>query len=135
MTLLLEIVTPIKRIFSGEVDEVIVPGVEGELGILPEHSPLLTQIVPGELRYQQNAEEIRLAVGEGFAEVTRTQVSILTDLAINEAEIDEKQVEEAIRRAEAAIREKHIGGEELAFVQASLEKSLAQLRVKRRRHY
>ncbi len=131
--LLLEIVTPTERIFSGEVEDVVVPGVEGELGILPEHCPLLTQIAPGELRYRQEGKENRLAVGEGFVEVTRTQVSILTDLAINEADIDEQQVEEAIRRAEAALREPYIGGEDLAFVQANLEKSFAQLRVKRRR--
>ncbi len=131
--LLLEIVTPVERIFSGEVDEVVIPGIEGELGILPEHSPLLTQVTPGELRYRQGTKENRMAIGEGFVEVTPAQISLLTDLAVNAADIDEQQVQEAIRRAEATMREPHIGGEELAFVQANLEKSLAQLRVKRRR--
>lgn len=133
--LLLEIVTPVERIFSGEVEEVLIPGVEGELGILPEHSPLLTQLTPGELRYRQGSEERRMAIGEGFAEVTPKQVSILTDLAVNESDIDEQQVQEAIRRAEATMKEPQIGGEELAFVQANLEKSFAQLRVKKRKHY
>ncbi|PWU08321.1 MAG: ATP synthase F1 subunit epsilon [Verrucomicrobia bacterium] len=133
--MLLEIVTPVERIFSGEVEEVVIPGIEGELGILPEHSPLLTQITPGELRYRQGQTEHRMVIGEGFAEVTPAQVSVLTDLAVNEEDIDEQEVEEAIRRAEAAMRESHIGGEELAFVQANLEKSVAQLRVKRRRQY
>src|SRR6185437_138940 len=132
--LLLELVTPSERIFSGEVDMVVVPGVEGDLGILPGHCPLLTKIVPGELCFRKNGAENRLAVGEGFVEIVPTQVSILTDLAVSEENIDEKKVEEAVRRAEEAMREGHMKEEELAFVRASLEKSIAQLRLKRRRY-
>ena len=90
--LLLELVTPSERIFSGEVDMVVVPGVEGELGILPGHCPLLTKIVPGELCFRKNGAENRLAVGEGFVEIVPTQVSILTDLAVSEENIDEKKI-------------------------------------------
>jgi F-type H+-transporting ATPase subunit epsilon len=129
----LEIVTPECRAYSEEVDSVVVPGLEGELGILPEHIPLMTQILPGELRVQKGGEELHLAVGEGFLEVTGRRVSVLTDMAIKEADIDEDMVQEAIRRAEASLRDEKLGNEDMASVQAALQKSLAQLRVKRRR--
>ncbi|HWL53560.1 MAG TPA: ATP synthase F1 subunit epsilon [Chthoniobacteraceae bacterium] len=133
-TLRLEIVTPDAQTYSDDVDMVVLPGVEGELGIYPQHVPLMTELTPGELRVVQNGKEILLAVGEGFAEVTSDHISVLTDMAVAEADIDENAVEAAIARAEAAMAEKHaMGEEEVALVQASLNKSLAQLRVKRRR--
>ncbi|MCX6956982.1 MAG: F0F1 ATP synthase subunit epsilon [Verrucomicrobiae bacterium] len=134
-TLHLEIVTPDARIYEADVDQVVVPGVEGELGILPQHVPLMTQLQPGELRIYQNGKESRLAVGEGFLEVRPDKVSVLTDMAIHEADIDEKAVEEAVARAEKEMRDHTLGHEELATVQASLQKSLAKLRVKRRHHH
>jgi len=133
MPLLLEIVTPETKSFSGEVESVVVPGIEGELGILPGHAALMTKLDPGELRVTQAGQEIRLAVGGGFVEVVDDRVSVLTDMAVREDEIDESAAEEAMRRAEEAMRDKHLSGEEHATVQASLQKSLAQLRVKRRR--
>jgi len=132
-TLKLQIVTPDSISYSDDVNFVIIPGSEGELGILPEHMPLMTQIKPGELKITKGLEEVRLAVGEGFAEVTPERVSILTDMAIKESDIDEKAAEEAIARAEAALKEKHMGDEEVAMTQAILQKSLAQIRVKRRK--
>ncbi len=135
-TLRLEIVTPDALTYSDDVDMVVLPGVEGELGIYPNHVPLMTELTPGELRVIQNGKEILLAVGEGFAEVTSEHISVLTDMAVAEADIDENAVEAAIARAEAAMAEKHaMGEEEVAMVQASLNKSLAQLRVKRRRQH
>jgi F-type H+-transporting ATPase subunit epsilon len=132
-TLSLEIVTPEKRAYSGSARMVVVPGAEGELGILPDHMPLMTQILPGEIQVTTDSgEELFLAVGEGFVEVTPERVSVLTDMAIEEGEIDEKAAEQAVARAEQEIRDKALAGEELATVQASLLKSLAQLRVKRR---
>ena len=128
----LEIVTPEARTFSGEAQMVVVPGVDGELGILPDHMPLMTQIHPGELRVTTADGELYLAVGEGFLEVLPDRVSVMTDMAIAEAEIDEKAAEEAVARAQKELSEKALAGEELAFVQASLLKSLAQLHVKRR---
>lgn len=131
-TLHLEIVTPEARTFSGEAQMVVVPGVEGELGILPDHMPLMTQIIPGELRITTPEGEQYLAVGSGFLEVLPDRVSVMTDMAVSEGEIDEKAAEQAVARAQKEIAEKALAGEELAFVQASLLKSLAQLHVKRR---
>jgi F-type H+-transporting ATPase subunit epsilon len=133
MPLLLEIVTPETKTFSDQVDAVVVPSVEGELGILPHHVGLLTQIEPGELRVTQGGQEIRLAVGGGFVEVSEDKVSVLTDMAIREDEIDESAAEEAMKRAEAAMKDEKLFGEEHAAVNAALQKSLAQLKVKRRR--
>ena len=132
-TLHLEIVTPEARAYSEEVESVVVPGLEGELGILPGHIPLMTQVLPGELRVTRQGEEILLAVGEGFLEVTPNRVSVLTDMAVEESAIDESVVEEAIRRAEEQMQSEQLGTEDMAMVQAALQKSLAQLKVKRRR--
>lgn len=134
-TLHLEIVTPEARIYEADVDQVVVPGIEGELGILPQHVAIMTQLQPGELCIYQSGKETRLAVGEGFLEVRPDKVSVLTDMAIHEAEIDEKAVEEAIARAEKEMKDQSLSHEELATVQASLQKSLAKLRVKRRHHH
>ncbi len=134
-TLRLEIVTPSERTYSDDVDLVVLPGVDGELGIYPQHVSLMTEIQPGELRVLKDGREIFLAVGEGFAEVTGTSISVLTDMAIEESAIDENAVQEAIARAEAAMNEKHqMNEEEIATVQASIQNSLAQLRVKRRKN-
>ena len=127
----LEIVTPEARAFSGSVRQVVIPGVEGELGILPDHMPLMTQLLPGELRVTTDDGELNFAIGEGFLEVRPDRVSVLADMAIKEEDIDEKTAEEAVARAERRIREEDLSGEELAFVQSSLLRSLAQLHVKR----
>ena len=129
----LEIVTPEQKIYSDDVDSVVIPGVEGELGVLPEHVPLMTQLLPGELRVLKGGEELRLAVGEGFVEIGPDKVAVLTDMAVKESEIDESAAEEAVKRAEHAMREHKMDDEEYATVKASLQKSLAQIRVKRRR--
>jgi F-type H+-transporting ATPase subunit epsilon len=129
----LEIVTPEQKIYSDEVDSVVIPGVEGELGVLPQHVPLMTQLLPGELRVLKGGEELRLAVGEGFVEVSAEKVVVLTDMALKESEIDEAAAEEAIQRAEQAMKDTKLGDEEYATVKASLQKSLAMVRVKRRR--
>lgn len=133
-TLRLEIVTPEARTYSDDVESVVIPGAEGELGILPQHVGLMTQLLPGELRITKNGEETRLAVGEGFVEVTGEKVSVLTDMAVPELDIDESAAEEAMRRAEAALNDKHLDEEGHAAAQAAMLKSLAQLRVKRRKH-
>ncbi|HEY8903830.1 MAG TPA: ATP synthase F1 subunit epsilon [Chthoniobacterales bacterium] len=132
-TLKLEIVTPEAKVFSDDVDYVLIPGAEGELGIYPEHTPLLTQLAAGELIATTGGVEQRLAIGEGFVEITQTSVSVLTDMAVNETDIDEAAVQEAIRRAQESIRNEKLHDEELATVQAMLNKSLVQLKVKHRR--
>ena len=104
----LEIVTPDSKTYSDDVDSVVIPGIEGELGVLPMHVPLMTQLAPGELRVLKGGEEIRLAVGEGFVEISPDKVAVLTDMAIRESDIDESAAEEAIRRAEAAVSYTHL---------------------------
>jgi F-type H+-transporting ATPase subunit epsilon len=133
-TLKLEIVTPDARAYSDDVDMVVLPGVEGEMGIYPMHVPTITQIKPGELVVTKGHETLHLAVGEGFVEITQEHVNVLTDMAIEEKFIDPNAVEEAIKRAQARLAEGSLGGEEVAAVQAALQKSMAQLHVKRRRH-
>ena len=132
-TLKLEIVTPEKTAYSEDVEMVTLPGSEGELGIYPNHVPLLTTLNPGELRVMKGGRETYLAIGEGFVEVTGTSVSVLTDMAMESAGIDESAAEAAVARARAAMKD-DLGAEEVASVQASLQKALAQLHVKRRRH-
>jgi F-type H+-transporting ATPase subunit epsilon len=131
-TLKLEIVTPAGTAYSEDVELVTLPGVAGEMGIYPQHVPLITQMVPGELIVRKDGRDLFIATGEGLVEVTATRVSILTDLAIAADRIDEAKAEEARQRAEARLREK-LSDEEVASVNASLARSLAQLRVKRRR--
>jgi len=132
-TLELQIVTPDKIAYSEPVDMVTLPGIEGQMGILPEHVPLMTQMVPGEIIVRKDGRDYFLAVGEGLVEITADHVSILTDMAIGAEHIDEAKAEEARQRALARLREK-VTDEELASVNASLARSLAQLHVKRRRH-
>ena len=132
-TLRLEIVTPEKTAYSEDVDMVTLPGSEGELGVYPNHVPLLTTLNPGELRVLKDGKATFLAIGEGFVEITGSAVSVLTDMALEPAVIDESAAEAAVARAQAAMKE-DLGKEEVAAVQASLQKALAQLHVKRRRH-
>ena len=129
----LEIVTPEQKTYSDDVDSVVIPGIEGELGIMPDHVPLMTQLTPGELRVLKGGEEIRLAVGEGFVEVCDNKVAILTDMAVAESDIDASAAEDAVRRAEEAMRDNKLNDEEYARVKGSLQKSIALVRVKRRR--
>jgi F-type H+-transporting ATPase subunit epsilon len=130
-TLRLEIVTPDAKTFSDDVDMVTLPGVEGEMGIYPQHVPLMTQISAGEIVARKGGQEFFLAVGEGFVEITGDRVAILTDMAVRAENIDEAKAEEARRRAEARLEEK-LDDEEAALVSAALAHSLAQLKVKRR---
>ena len=129
----LQIVTPEQKVYSDDVDSVVIPGMEGELGVLPQHVPLMTQLLPGELRVHKGGEELRLAVGEGFVEIGPDKVAVLTDMAVRESEIDESAAEDAVKRAEEAMKDTKLGDEEYATVKASLQKSLAMVRVKRRR--
>src|SRR5437762_859274 len=130
-TLKLEIVTPESKTYSEDVEMVTLPGVEGEMGIFPQHVPLMTQIVPGEITVRKDGRDFFLAVGEGFVEITGERVAIMTDMALRAESIDEAKAEEARQRAEARLAEK-LGDEETATVEASLAHSLAQLKVKRR---
>ena len=132
-TLKLEIVTPEARTYSEDVDMVTLPSSDGELGIYPNHVPVMTQVVPGEIIVRKDGRDFFLAIGEGFVEITGNRVAVLTDMAIKADDIDEAKAEEARRRAQARLEEK-LGDEELANVSAALAHSLAQLKVKRRHH-
>ena len=132
-TLKLEIVTPEQKIYSEDVEMVTLPGREGELGIYPKHVPVLTTLKPGELRAIKNGRETSMAVGEGFVEIKGDAVSVLTDMALEPEKIDVAAAEKAVERAQAAMKEDHTA-EEVAAIQASLQKALAQLHVKRRHH-
>ena len=133
-TLKLEIVTPDAVTYSEQVEMVTLPGSEGEMGIYPQHVPLLTQIVPGEIIVRKEGRDYFLAVGEGFVEITGDRVAIMTDMAIRAENIDEARAEEARRRAEARLAEQ-MDDEEGAMVSAALAHSLAQLKVKRRQQH
>jgi F-type H+-transporting ATPase subunit epsilon len=131
-TLQLQIVTPEAQTFSDQVEMVTLPGVEGEMGVYPNHVPLMTELVPGEIIVHKDGRDFFLAVGEGFVEVTGTRVAVLTDMAMRADQIDEAKAEEARRRAEARLTEK-LNDEEAAIATAALARSVAQLHVKRRR--
>ena len=130
-TLRLEIVTPEGVVYSEDVELVTMPGVAGEFGVYPQHVRLMTQMIPGEIAIRRNGRDTYIAAGGGLIEVAPGRVSIMTDLAVAADRIDEAKAEEARRRAEARLKEK-ISDEEVATVNASLARSLAQLRVKRR---
>ena len=129
-TLKLEIVTPEAVAFSEDVDMVTLPGAEGELGIYPQHVPLMTLIAPGLVVAKKGTQEIALAVGEGFVEILGDRVSLLTALAVS-ADADEAEAEAARKRAEAR-RSERLDSEEAAVVEAAVTHSLAQLKIKHR---
>ncbi len=133
-TLRLEIVTPEAKTYSEDVDMVNLPGKEGDMGIYPDHVPLMTEIGAGEIGVQKGGQQTFLAVGDGFVEITGEKVAVLTDMAVKSDDIDEQAAEEARKRAEARLQEK-LSDEELASVNAALAHSLAQLRVKRRNRH
>jgi F-type H+-transporting ATPase subunit epsilon len=131
-TLKLEIVTPEAKIFSDDVEMVTLTGTEGEMGILPQHMPLMTQLVAGEIIARKDNENMFIAVGDGFVQVTGDRVAVLTDMAIKADDIDEAKAEEARRLAEARLAQK-ITEEEAAHIHAALAHATTQLKVKRLR--
>ena len=133
MTLKVEIVTAEQLVYSEEdVDQLIVPGVEGELGVLTLHAPLLTMIQPGVLRIVKGEEEVEMAITGGFIEVRDNRITILADAAERSEEIDEVRAEEARRQAQRRLEER--GAEvPLAQVQAELARALARIQAVSRR--
>jgi F-type H+-transporting ATPase subunit epsilon len=132
-TIKLEIATPEAMVYSDDVEMVTIPGVEGQMGLLPQHTRLMTYLVPGEMIVRKDGRDQFMAVGEGLVEVTNDRVLIATNMAIAAEKIDEAVVEEARQRAAARLNEK-LSAEEVASVNASLTRAVAQLNVKRRRH-
>ncbi len=132
-TLRLNIVTAERAVYSDDVDIVIAPGVLGQLGILPHHTPLMTMLEPGELIARKGSDEFGLVVSGGFLEVRPDRVIVLADTAERAEEIDIARAEEAKRRAEQHLAEKYVPGVDAAQAEASLRRSLIRLRVARRR--
>jgi F-type H+-transporting ATPase subunit epsilon len=133
-TLRLEIVTPLEKAYAEDVQMVVLPGVEGEMGIYPMHIPVMTEIKPGELKIIKDGQESDFAVGEGFVEITATHVIVLTDMAVEASAIDEHAVERAMERAQTALRNAEtLKAEEIATAEATLQKSLVQLHLKRKK--
>jgi F-type H+-transporting ATPase subunit epsilon len=134
MSLTLEIVTPEARVYSDTIDTVVIPTVDGEIGILPGHIPLLTQVADGELRVSKDGKELFLAVGNGFAQVEGDKISILAERAITEEKIDEKAVEEALKRAEAQLKDAaHLDPAEQEHLHSVMRFAGVQLALKRRK--
>ncbi len=131
-TIKLEIITPEETVYSEQVEMVILQSADGQIGILPNHTPLIAQLRPGEMIIQKEGRKTFLAVGEGLAFVSGELMAVATDMAVAAADIDEAKVEEARQRAAARLQDK-ISDEEVASVNAALVRSLVQLNVKRRR--
>ena len=102
-TMRLDIVTAEKLVYSDEVSSVVAPGAEGQLGILPNHAPLLTSLKPGELKVLKEGEETNIAVSGGFLEVLKNVVTILADTAERAEDIDVERAEAALKRAQEKV--------------------------------
>jgi F-type H+-transporting ATPase subunit epsilon len=134
MALTLEIVTPEGSVYNDSADAVVLPTSSGEVGILPGHVPLLTQLAAGELRVTRGSAVESIACGEGFAQVDGDKVSVLAEQAINVAAIDEQAVEKAIARAQEGLKHKEgLPPEELERLEGVMRFAYAQLDLKRRR--
>jgi len=119
-TMRLEIITAEREILSGEVDVLVAPGIDGELGILPHHAPLMTALQPGEIMIRKDGEESYLAVSGGFLEVMGNKVTILADACEHSEEIDEERAQQAVQRAQEQLS--------MRAADASLEQATAAVR-------
>jgi F-type H+-transporting ATPase subunit epsilon len=129
-----EIVSPAGVSTAEQVDQVVIPTTTGEIGVLPQHEPVMTMLEPGELAVINDGKTVYAAVGEGFAQITPGRISILTDMVTRESEIDEDAVAKAIERAQTALANAaNMSDEEAAGLEAGLKRNLAMLGVKRRR--
>lgn len=134
MPLTLEIVTPEAKVYSDVIDSVVIPTVQGEIGVLPGHIPLLTQVENGELRVTKGAVTQHLAVSGGFAQIEGDSVRVLAENAITEEKIDENAVEAALKRAEAELKDaKNLDPQQYEHLQNLVRYSGLQLAVKRRK--
>jgi len=134
MPLILEIVTPYARVYSDTIDSVVIPTIDGEIGILPGHVPLLTVMDQGELRVTKAGKDTALVIGGGFAQVSGDRVSILAENAIEEEKIDEHAVENALKRAEDDLKKAEgTDPAEVERLEGVVRFAVAQLGLKRRR--
>ena len=134
MPLHLEIVTPAKLAYEDEVDSVLLPGSEGELGVLPNHAPLVSTLGAGELRLRKGGQEESFAIVGGFLQVLPDKVVVMAETADMASEIDLEKAQDARRKAEEALEGGFVEGADLAAARASLQSALIRIRVAERRH-
>ena len=134
MAIQLEIVTPERLAYSDQVDAVVLPGSEGELGVLPHHAPLVTTLGIGELRIRKGATEESFAIVGGFLQVRPDKVVVMAETADMASEIDLEKAQEARREAEQALESGYHEGADLSAARASLQQALLRIRVAERRY-
>ncbi|RLB73328.1 MAG: F0F1 ATP synthase subunit epsilon [Deltaproteobacteria bacterium] len=125
----LEMVTPYKRVLSEDVDEITAPGFIGELGILPDHTPLLTTLKVGELSYKKGNEVFHIAVNWGYLEVEKETVTVLVDTAERADEIDLARAKAALGRAEDALKVLSQEDKKYMIMEAALQRALIRIQV------
>ena len=134
MPLKLEIVTPERLAYSDTVDAVVLPGSEGELGVLPHHAPLISTLGVGELRIRKGGEEELFAIAGGFLQVRPDKVVVMAEMADMASDIDLERALEARREAERALETGYHEGADLSMARAALQQALLRIRVAERRH-
>ena len=134
MPIQLEIVTPERLAYADTVDAVVLPGSEGELGVLPHHAPLVSTLGVGELRIRKGATEEAFAIAGGFLQVRPDKVVVMAEMADMASEIDLERAHEARREAERALETGYHEGADLASARAALQQALLRIRVAERRH-
>ena len=134
MTLRLEIVTPEKLAYQDDVDSVVLPGSEGELGVLPHHAPLVSTLGVGELRIKKGGQEESFAIAGGFLQVRPDKVVVMAELADMASEIDLEKAQAARREAEKALETGFDEGADLSAARAALQVALLRQRIAERRH-
>ena len=134
MPLTLEIVTPERLAYADEVDSVVLPGVEGELGVLPHHAPLVSMLGVGELRIRKGGAEESFAIVGGFLQVRPDKVVVMAETADLASEIDLEKAQEARREAERALESGYHEGVDLSAARAALQQALLRIRVAERRY-
>jgi F-type H+-transporting ATPase subunit epsilon len=135
MPILLEIVTPERLAFSDTVDAVVLPGADGEMGVLPHHAPLLATLGVGELRIRKGATEEAFAIVGGFVQVRPDKVVVMAETADMASEIDLEKAQEARREAERALESGFHEGADLSVARAALQQALLRIRIAERRHH
>ena len=134
MSIQLEIVTPERLAYSDTVDSVVLPGSEGELGVLPHHAPLVSMLGVGELRIRKGGTEESVAIVGGFLQVRPDKIVVMAETADMASEIDLETTQEARREAERALESGFREGADLAAARAQLQQALLRIRVAERRH-
>jgi F-type H+-transporting ATPase subunit epsilon len=134
MPILLEIVTPERLAYSDEVDAVVLPGSDGEMGVLPHHAPLVSTLGVGELRIRKGGTEESFAIVGGFVQVRPDRVVVMAETADMASEIDLEKAQEARREAERALESGYHEAADLSAARAALQQALLRIRVAERRH-